>query len=222
VPDANGKLQLQDYDTGLTARGFDAFLQSDRYQMINFGYRYIARKFPWSWEQTNQVYVINPGTPSIAVGGGVPLTAKNVEAVENITDPYRQRLTPEREDQFRLVWLPLDLTATKNQAVPFRYYVWAGQIYLLPPPQVTMSIQVWFRKFLPDMVLPADIPATPQIMDEVILDAALVRCHRRAHEIALAQEAQSRVDEALGDMLAEDVFVDEERQERVLPDSQWL
>ena len=222
MPDANGKLQLQDYDAALIARGFDGYQQSERYQMINFGYRYIARKFPWSWEETVQSYPINPGTSTISVGGGVPLTIDNLRAIICTTDPYRGHLQPEREDQFLQKWLPLDLTAVQNRGVSFKYFVYTGNIYLLPPPQVAMTFQVYFRQFLPDMVNPTDEPVTPQLLDEVVMDAALVRCHRRAHELQLAQEAQMRVDEALQDMLADDVWKMEEQQDRVLPDNQWL
>ena len=222
MPDANGKLQLADYDAALIARGFDGYQQSERYQLINFGYRYVARKFPWSWEETSHDNVVNPGSYQIPIGGGLPLTISGVRGIDIVTDPYRQRLSPEREDQFRIVWQPLDLTAAKNQGIPVRYYVWANNIWLLPPPSVSVTVRVWFYQYLLDLVSATDVPATPQIVDEVILDAALMRAHRRAHEIQLSQEAQMRVDEAISDLLQSDVFVDEERQERVLPDSQWL
>lgn len=222
MPTATGKLQLQDYDAALTVRGFDGFQPVERYQMINFAYRYIARKYPWAWEQTSQTFVVAPGTPSILVSGAGILGADQVDEVFIATDPYRRKLHVATESDFEEHWLPLDLTASANQGIPDRYYVFEGQIYLLAPPQSQMSIIVHFHQYLPDMVNVTDAPATPQVLDEVILDAALVRAHRRAHELELAQEAQTRVDEAIADMLQDDVWTMSEQQERVLPDDQWL
>lgn len=222
MPDANGKLQLQDYDAALVARGFDGFQPVERYQMINAGYRYLARKFPWSWEETSQQFTVAPPAYQINAGGGVPLTIDQIRGVDLVSDPYRGPLTPETEIQFITKWRSLDLTNAANRGVPFRYQVYDNQIWLLPAPQVSMNFMVYFRQYLADLVNTTDTPVTPQILDEVLLDAALVRAHRRAHELQLAQEAQVRVDEAIDDMLSDDAFRNEEIMDRVLPDNQWL
>jgi hypothetical protein len=222
VPDTNGKWQLSDYDQALLNRGFDAYQQVERFQFINYGYRYVARKFPWSWEESTQQYTVTPPAFQISTGTGAPLTMSSIIGVDITSDPYRQRLTPERADQFPIAWLPLDMTASQNRGVPFRYYVWQNQIWLLPAPQAAVQVTVYFRKYLADLIALTDTTVLPQIMDEVILDATLVRCHRRAHELQLAQEAQMRVDDAVGDMLQSDVWIMEELQERVIPDNQWL
>jgi hypothetical protein len=222
VPTANGKLQLQDYDAALVARGFDGFQPAERYQLINFGYRYLARKYPWAWEVTTKTYAINPGDAPLAVSGASTLGADNIDEIFVTTDPYRRKLKVIDRNDFENNWLPQDLTLAANRGIPQYYYVFNGLIYILPPPQSAMSIIVYFRQYLIDMVAVTDVPATPQILDEVILDAALVRAHRRAHELQLAQEAQVRVDEAIGDMLQDDVWTMSEQQERVIPDNQWL
>jgi hypothetical protein len=216
-------MQLQDYDLALVARGFDGYQPAERTQMINHGYRYIARKYPWAWEEYSKAFTINPGDPPIALSGATPLGADNVEAIFVTTDPYRRKLRVMQENVFEQRWQPLDLTAAKNRAAcPDWYYVFNEQIYILAPAQGVIAVLIYFKNYMPDMVAATDTPATPAILDEVILDAALVRAHRRAHELELANEAQIRVNEAIMDMLQDDVWTMEEQQERVVPDAQWL
>jgi len=223
VPSASGQLQFQDYDAALVARGFDGFQPVERSQMINLAYRYIARKYPWSWEEYSKTFTVNPGDPPIALAGATPLGADNVVGCYVLTNPYRKKLIVMRQDAFERKWLPLDLTDPANRSTnPSWYYVFNEQIYLLAPAQTTYQVVIYFKNYLADLVALTDTPATPQILDEVILDAALVRCHRRAHELQLAAEAQARVDEAIMDMLQDDVWTMEEQQERVVPDNQWL
>jgi hypothetical protein len=224
VPDANGKLQLQDYDLALTGRGFDGYQPADRAQMINLGYRYLARRYPWNWELSNITYTVAPGSGStIQVSGLGPLGAQNVDRVLLTTDPWRKALKVMRQEVFDRKWLPLDLTNPQNwTSAPDWYYVYNGLIYILAPAQTSISVTVYFKQYLVDMVNATDTPATPQILDEVLLDCALVRCHTRAQELQLAQAAQTRVESAIGDMLANDVWLMGEQQERVVPDNQWL
>lgn len=221
MPDSNGKLQLQDYDAALVVRGFDNFQQSDRYQMINFGYRQIARKFPYTWQESSSQYVVAPGTFVIDVSGMTPLTPQSIEYVTCITDPYRLKLETISQHRFVEKWLDLDLTNPMNQGITAQYIVYQNLIYLLPPPQVQVTFQVYFKKYLADLKLITDTTVMPMVFDEIILDAALVRAHRRAHELTLAADAQARVDDGIEDLLRNDVFQSEELQERVIPDDQW-
>ena len=204
------------------ARGFSAFQPAERNQLINFGYRYIARKFPFFWERSTQTYTINAGDAPLSIQGGAPLTPDSVMGVDIVSDNYRRKLEVASEDYFNRRWRYQSYTLAANRAVPLRYYLFINNLYLLPPPQVQIQIKVYFYQYLPDMTLAGDVPVTPQILDEVILDAALVRAHRRAHELTLAGEAQGRVNEALDDMAQDDIWEMEELQERVLPDDQWL
>ena len=216
-------MMLQDYDLALVARGFDGYQPAERTQMINHGYRYVARKGPWLWEEMSKTYTVNPGDPPIPMSGATPLGADDVQQILVLTDPYRRKLEVMDSNVFEEKWLPLDLTAANNAtAAPDWYYVFNQAIYILAPPSGQIQIIVYFHNYLPDMVAATDTPATPAVLDEVILDAALVRAHRRAHELQLAQEAQGRIDEALNDMLADDIWTMEEQQERVVPDNQWL
>lgn len=221
MPTTTGKLQFQDYDAALVARGFDGFQPGERSQLINLGYRYVARKFPWSWERTSQAYTLTPGTATILVGTGLPNGLDSIEGIDLTTDPYRRKLEPETEDRFKTKWLYLDLTNAQNQGQPAKYYYYLNSIYILPPPQVQMQFTVYYKQYLPDMVNVTDTPVLPQVFDEIVLDAALVRAHRRAHELTLAQDAQNRVDEGLADLLQDDIWQMEELQERTLPDNQW-
>jgi hypothetical protein len=191
--------------------------------MINMGYRYIARKYPWAWQEYNKTFTIHPGDGPITLAGATPLGADNVDGCFVSTDPYRKKLLVMDQGVFEKKWLPLDLTSPQNaSSSPDWYYVFNESLYFLAPPQTTISIIVYFTNYLPDMVADTDVPATPAILDEVILDAALVRAHRRAHELELANEAQGRINEAIMDMLQDDVWTMAEQQERVVPDNQWL
>lgn len=221
MPTVTGKLEFQDYDAALVARGFDAFQPQERAQMINLGYRYVARAFPWSWESTSQVFPFTPGQYLVNVGTGLPGGIGSIEGIDVISNPYRKSLVPERQERFEAKWRNLDMTIPQNQGITQKYYYYEGSIYLLPPPQQAVSVKVYFRQYLPDMINPSDTPVLPQVFDEVIMDAALVRCHRRAHELDLAADVQGRVDDAINAMLQDDVWEMEELQERTLPDNQW-
>jgi hypothetical protein len=221
MPDINGKLQFQDYKNELKLRGFDAYSDTALGTYINFGYRYIAGSFPFSWQEASKDYPVNPGAYQINVASGSPLTPDSIETIVIKTDPYRNKLVPETEERFKNNWLWLDLTAAAARGTTAKYYVYLGNIWLLPPPQVALTYTVFFHQFLLDMSTPIDTPVLPQIFDELILDAALVRCHRRAHEMELANDAQARVQGGIEGLLQDDVFTMEELQERVLPDNQW-
>lgn len=217
-----GKLQLQDYDNACVARGFDAYQPAERLQMINFGYRYVARKFPWSWEKTSHNYTLEPGTATIAIQGGLPASAESIRSVFVRSSPQFQKLQPISEPTFLTRWFQQDLTLASARGSSSEYILYENNLYLLPPPQVETVYEVHFYQYLTDMVAPTDVPATPQILDEVILDAALERFHRRAHELQLAADAHIRVTEAIDDMLQSDAFQMEELQDRTLPDDTWL
>lgn len=221
MPTPSGKLNLGDYDQALLVRGFDQFQQNERWQMINLGYRYVARCFPYHWEDTNAVYMVAAGQYNIASSLGLPNDISSIKRIICQTDPYRRKLEPETEERFVKRWLPLDLTVPQNWGIPYKYFYWEDSIWVLPSPQYPLNFRVYYNGYLPDMLTAGDVSAMPQIMDEIVIDAALVRCHRRAHELQLAADAQARVDEAVAAMLQSDVWEMEELQERVLPDDQW-
>jgi len=221
MPTASGKLTLADYDSALLARGFDAYQQSERFQHINLGYRYVARSFPYAWETTSRTYAATSGQSIIASSLGLPNDIDSIKRMFCVSDPYRRKMQPETEERFVERWLPLNLSDAQNQGIPYKYYYWDDQLYVLPAPQIALNFTVWFYQYLPDMLQLGDSSAMPQIMDEIIIDAAMVRCHRRAHELQLAADAQARVDDAIAAMLQDDVWQMEEIQERTLPDDQW-
>jgi hypothetical protein len=221
VPTTSGKLTLTDFDNALIVRGFDAFQQQERYQLINLGYRAVARSFPYLWAETSQTYVATAGNPIIVQSLNLPNSIDSIRRMYCVTDPYRRKMQPETEERFVERWLSLDLTNPQNQGIPYKYFYWADNVYVLPAPRQALSFTIWFYQYLPDLLQPGDVSAMPQVMDEIVIDAALVRAHRRAHELQLAGDAQSRVDDAINAMLQDDVWAMEELQERVLPDDQW-
>src|SRR5215472_6543840 len=100
MPTQTGKLTLADYDNALIARGFDAFQQSERWQMINLGYRAVARSFPFTWEETQINYNLTPGQFVAATSLGLPRDISSIKRIYVTTDPYRGKLAPETEQRF--------------------------------------------------------------------------------------------------------------------------
>lgn len=221
MPTITGQLTLRDFDLALIARGFDAFSPAERAQMINFGYRAVARKFPFTWEETTKDYTITPGTFVIPVQGGLPLSASSVKYVYVTSADRRQKLVVISRQNFERRLID-DLSLASNRSTTSQYHLYQGSIYLLPPPATSTVFTVHFYQYLLDLVEDTDVATLPQAFDEVILDAALVRCHRRAHELQLAADAELRVSEAIDDMLQSDAFQMEELQDRVRPDNTWL
>ncbi len=224
-----GELTLQQFDDELVARGFDAYSQATRFRYINWGYRRIARRARWLWEQTqiSQALTAGIGTVGINAGaadGGHPIgNFKSITKVY-ITSPavYRAKLRPLSDDEFFQKWYPLDLTLAQNQGIPSKYYVWENSLYVLPFPSQAVTVQVHYKQQVVALVNASDIPITPPDLDEAILTAALVRAHKRANELQLSQSSAAELEEVFADMATDEEFLEEELLERVSPDDQWL
>ena len=72
------------------------------------------------------------------------------------------------------------------------------------------------------MVNPTDVPITPQHLDEAIMIAAIIRCHKRSNEPTLAQLAEQDLEEFFDDMRDDEEELMGEKQDRVKPDRTWL
>jgi hypothetical protein len=67
-----------------------------------------------------------------------------------------------------------------------------------------------------------DVPITPPHLDEAIVSAAKVRCHKRANELTLATNERADLEEAFDDMRDDEAELVDEGVERVSPDDTWL
>lgn len=220
MPAANGQYFFEDYVTELKARGFDGFSDADLKTYINRGYFHIARKYPHFWKQTTDTFTVAVGAYSVQLGTELP-NFHHIEGVFRQDDP-RTKLKPMAEDQFYEQWYPLDLTSAARRAKTSHYFIDGTTMYLLPAPEADTDFIARYSRRPTALVNPTDLPITPVHLDEAILTAALIRCHKRANEPGLAALAESDLQEFFDDMLDDDEMMGMEFQDRVRPDNTWL
>lgn len=221
MPTPSGQYQLQDYLTELRARGFDGFSTADLTTYVNRGYSHVARKSQWYWEETTDTFTVAPGSASVSLATELP-NFRSLDRLYVTTAGQERPLTPMSDQEFFDNWLSADLTATKNRGEPDSYYLWNNNLYILSPPQSSRTFIAYYHQRVTPLVNPTDSPITPQHLDEGILIAALIRCHKRANEIGLAQMAQADLEEFFDDMRDDEEMLMANQPERILPDDTWL
>lgn len=222
------RMTLIDFDAELIARGFDGYSQPTRFRYINWGYMRIARRARWLWEQTSFTTDLDPGEFAIGAHDDVPDGVHPLGYLKSITKAYvtnpstaRAKLRPLSDDEFFERWFHLDLTDAANRSTPMGYYAWEDQIFILPPPDSTLTVVVHYKQQMKELTGDGDIPLTPPDLDEAIITAALVRCHKRASEVTLMQQNLGELEEVFSDMATDESFFEEEQPLRVSPDDQW-
>lgn len=214
-------MTLADFDAELVARGFDGFTPAQRYRYINWGYRGIAKRYTWYWEQTTSTFNVNPGDAPASLATVMP-SFRSLNALLVTTNNYRRSLDALDDERFFNNYLPLDLQSAANRGEPQWYYIYNTKLYLLPPPNATRAFEAHFKQRIPDLVNPADTPITPVHLEEAILLASIARCHKRAQEVGLAQVAQMDLEEFLDDMRTDEELIMAEQLDRIQPDDTWL
>lgn len=223
------RMTLTDFDQELMARGFDGFAQPTRFLYINWGYRRIARRARWLWELTTATDTLDPGETGVGAWDEAADATHPVGNLKSIVKAYitspanlRGKLRPLSDDEFFEHWFPLDLTNTQQRSTPMGYYHWEDQLYILPPPDRQIIVTVHYKRQVSDLVAGADSPITPPDLDEAIIVAALIRCHKRANELSLSQQNAMELEEVFTDMATDETFLEEEQPSRVSPDDHWL
>jgi len=184
-------VDLADFDTELSARGFDALDQSQRISYINFGYYEIARRSRWMWEQTTHDFTLAAGAFSIATSD-IP-NFRTLRAVVGTTGDRERKLDPMDDNDFLADWAALDLSASEHRGEPDSYTVWNNKVYVLPPPSSSRDFTAHYWQKVVALTLAAPDPITPVDLDEGILLAALIRCHHRVYEHERAGEMRREV-----------------------------
>lgn len=225
MPDANGQLYLSDFRTELKNRGFDGFADSELNTLINRGYFYIARKFPWYWREEN-VTIAFPASSSLGVAdtGTTAPGLKNIRAVLTKDIPSTgviTRLDPLDEDEFYSTWWSEYEAGVVG--IPQKYFIDKQVLWLLPKIQSTYSgsLEIHYHKRPQAMSTDTSISIMPVDLDEAVLLAALVRCHKRSQEPGLAQVVQVDLEEIFDDLRDLEGSRYEDQQERVRPDDTW-
>lgn len=146
---------------------------------------------------------------------------RNVDHVYVTTAGQRRKLKAVSDGDFFDKWLQLDLTDNTNRDEPSGYYVYNGVLYILPPPRSARTFTVHYHQRVVDLVNPADPFITPSHLDEAVVNAVLVRAHKRTHEVVLAQLAEGDLQESFDEQRMDEDFDMAEEQERVEPDRGW-
>jgi hypothetical protein len=224
VPDANGQMFLSDFRAELQARGFDGFAAADLNSMINRGYFYVARKFPWYWKQAT-ASIPYPAAGFINIADTSPdfPGLKNIRAVylEGLTAQSKVRLTPlDDKDAFDRTFAEVDRGVT---GTPNSYWIDENKLYALPKLDSVGSatLEIHYNKRPAALTNDSSIAVTPVDLDEAILLAALYRCHKRALETDLAMGIQVELGEFFDDLKDLEGDRADDLQERVRPDNQW-
>ena len=216
---------LSDFRSELLVRGFDGFSAADLNAMINRGYFYVARKFPWYWKQASFSFPY-PASGSVSVAD----TNANVTGFKNMRAVYLVGV-PNGNSKVRLT--PLDSTEAFDgkfvelgrgvTGVPDSYFINQDQLYLLPKLSSpgAATVEIHFNKRPAAMAADGAVPVTPVDLDEAILLAALDRCHKRALEPQFAAVVQMELEEFFDDMRDLEGDREEDLQERVRPDNSW-
>lgn len=222
-------MSLLDFDNELTARGFDSFSPDTRARYINWGYRRIARRARWLWEQTSAQIDLNPGDSYIGSWDEPSDVNHPIGNMKSITKAYiiapatrRAKLRPLSDDEFFEQWYVLDLTDAQNRAIPYAYSQWEDKLYIVAPTSEPITVVVHYKQQVTDLMNSGEVPITPPDLDEAIVTAALVRCHKRANEIQLSQSSAQELEEVFSDMATDETFQEEEQPTRVSPDDSWL
>lgn len=213
-------MNFGEFKTELRSRGFDRFADADLGRYINWGRNRIARKFPWHWERATVDFILTPGTFSYNLD--TLATFGSVEKLTVTTANYRRTLTVMDEEIFERSFFPLDLTLNQYRGEPTQYFVWGDTLYVLSPPLSDRAFRLYYHARLADMAAAGDPTQLPTDLDDVVVSAALIYCHKRSNELELARAAEVDLEMAFDDMRNDEEFRMEESQDRVRPDDTWL
>lgn len=223
MPTISGQYQLADYIAELQARGFDGFSAGDLTTYVNRGYFHVARKSQWYWEETTDAFTVAPGSSFVSLwpGGAELPNFRSLDKLVVTTAGSTRVMKPLKDDDF-FKWLGRDQTLASGRNEPTGYYIYQGKLYVLPPPQASRDFLAYYHQRVSPLVNPTDVPITPQHLDEAIMIAAIIRCHKRSNEPTLAQLAEQDLEEFFDDMRDDEEELMGEKQDRVKPDRTWL
>jgi hypothetical protein len=229
MPDpGTGKMTITEYKEEIRARGFDGYTSAELEGMLYRAFLYIARKFPWYWRETT-ITVAYPTDGSYDLQVHENTNGIGIRAVEAVyltkypSASSRIRLEALTKGEFWDVYFR-DLSAGVK-GTPEAYFVNENQLHALPllSPVGAAQLDIHFLRKPASGGISIETTHLdcPVEWEEAIIDATLVRCHRRANEISLAQVKQAEVNEFLDDMQDETNSRLDDQQDRVLPDNSW-
>lgn len=212
-PGTYQSMSLSEFEAELVSRGYGGYSQPERYRYINWGYMHVARLTRWAWEETY-------GTASVPAPEyliNLPKTFKSLDYVVVTTADKEKRVEPISLDEYTDDWLPKNLTLSVNRGDVSQYVIFRNQIVLLPPPDQTHAITVYYHRQPVPLVVAGDRPITPPHMDEAVMQGAIMKCAQRASDQSRYQLASSALDEILLQETGADGQRDQEELDEVVP-----
>lgn len=213
-------MTFDDFKAELNDRGFSGFDDSQLGRYINWGGRFVANRTRPHWEQFHWDVTLNPGDFAITLASMTGI--KSIDVVMGTSAGALRKLGVEDDERFLAQWLPMDLTAVGSRGEPNLYQQWQDKIYFLPPPSAVRTFTVYGRRRWVDLANGGDTPVTPDQLDEAVLLASLIRCHRRSNEPDLAMQARADLEEQFDIVADEDEMLLAEEADRVERDDTWL
>lgn len=214
----------------LQKRGFSGFDAGDLDTYIRWSILELGRKAPWLVMRTPVVVSVTSSTISVPASTINAAGAEGIFSIKSVvvtTVDETRRLAVQTEEYFLTNVYPqlADGVVTDDQrGAPMEYCYYEDQLWLTPPPDGTYSLTVTISKrptnFADDTSEAFSDDADE--WDEAVLLGALVRAHQRANQWNLAGTCRAELDMFLQDKLSADVMLNEETQDRVLPDDGWL
>lgn len=209
-------------------RGFSGFQAADVDTYIRWSIAEIGRKAPWLVMRTPVVVNVTGTTISVPASTLDAAGAEGIFSVKSVvvtTENESRRLRPQSEDYFLTHWYPQladGVVGDDLRGSPVEYAYYEDQLWLINPPDAAYTLEVTIAKRPQDYVddTSEDFSGTDD-WDEAIMLGALVRCHQRANQWNLAGMCRAELDMLIQDKLSEQVFLNEEVQDRVLPDDGW-
>lgn len=219
MPDASGQYQLQDYQVELNARGFDGLTPAEQIELVNRGYRRIARKTRWLWEQGSMTFTLAAGAPYYDLSA---LTTFGSLKRLYVTSAGQEKKVPLIDEERFFQYLSANPLNPSNWGEPGGYRVFDRRLYVFPIPSSSRDFLAYITRKVAKLVAATDVPITPPEYDDVVMNSTLVYAHERVHEWDEAGALKAELAEFFEDAMDDEVFEDEEEQERVRPDNQWL
>ena len=211
-------LTVDEFRSELKVRGFDGFSAAEIDRYLDWGYAHVSRLCRWSWEEATLNFSVDPGIAWMDLLTDFPEFG-SLRALLTTT-PERYQLAPMADEEYFGTWgsrSEEDLQDPANRGASDQYYVVRNRIYFIPPPQMPMTFVAHYWRRVVDFVASGGIVA-PFDLDEAILAAAEMICHRRMREYEHMDRAEATLNDVLGDFISEDNLRVDEEEERVIPE----
>jgi hypothetical protein len=213
-------MTVDEFRTELKQRGFDGFAQGDLDRYIDWGYAHVSRLCRWNWEEDSVTLQVNPGVAHSDLLQDFPEFG-SLRALVSTTTGRQYQIKAMSDEEYYARWATrteLDLASASSRGATDKYYVVRNRIYYLPPPDQAMTFVAHYWRRVTGYIADGTPLLPPFDIDEAILAAAEMICHRRMREYEHMNVADSTLQDILGDYISEDEMRVDEEDDRVVPE----